>query len=258
MTQPQPNVFPVLRYKNARAALDWLIQAFGFQRHAEHAQPDGTIAHAELRFGPSTIGISSRTAPAPENPWSAVEQGIYVSVDNVDAHYAQANSAGAEIIMPLRDMEYGSREYGARDREGHLWGFGTYTMGAATGEPTIFPELHYDDPTLAIRQLTTAFGFEKTLEVPGPANTLMHAELQRGSGVVFLAPTADSGNDDARIKQLACVYVSDPDQHCLRAKAGGATIVTEPHDTPYGARFYVARDPEAFVWLFGTYRPSRS
>jgi uncharacterized glyoxalase superfamily protein PhnB len=253
----QPNVFPVLRYRNARAAFDWLIQAFGFQKHVEHAQPDGTIAHAELRFGPSTVGISSRTAPVPENPWSSVEHGIYVCVDNVDSHYAQASGAGAEIAIPPRDTEYGSREYTARDREGHLWGFGTYPMGAAAGEPTIFPELHYDDPALAIRQLTSAFGFEKMLEVPGPDHTVMHAELRRGSGTVFLAPTADPGNGGS-IKQLACIYVSDPDQHCRRAKAGGATIVKEPHDTPYGARFYVARDPETFVWLFGTYRPSRS
>ncbi len=238
--------------------MDWLIQAFGFQKHVEFAQPDGTIAHAELRFGPSTIGISSRTPPVPDNPWSAVEQGIYVCVDNIDGHYEQAQSAGAEIVVKVRDTEYGSREYGARDREGHLWGFGTYPMGAAAGEPTIFPELHYDDAALAIRQLTMAFGFEKTLEVPGPDNSVMHAELQRDSGVVFLAPTADPGPGGARIKQLTCVYVPDPDQHFLRAKAGGASIVEEPHDTPYGARFYVARDPEAFVWLFGTYRPSRS
>ena len=53
-------------------------------------------------------------------------QGIYVHVDDVNAHHDRAKAAGAEIIMELEDTEYGSREYIARDLEGHVWSFGTY------------------------------------------------------------------------------------------------------------------------------------
>jgi uncharacterized glyoxalase superfamily protein PhnB len=56
----------------------------------------------------------------------SVNQTLYVAVDDVDAHYAQAKSAGAEITRELNDTDYGSREYGARDLEGHHWSFGTY------------------------------------------------------------------------------------------------------------------------------------
>lgn len=250
-----PNIFPVLRYDDARAAIDWLIQAFGFQKHAEHGGPNDTIAHAELRFGPSVVGISSARPASAENPWSQVRQGIYVALEDVDAHYERARRAGADIVMPLRDMAYGSREYGARDPEGFLWGFGTYTMGRGDGLPTLFPEVHYRNPRRALAFLTEAFGFTTTLEVPDERGGVRHAELRLGDGDVFVGTLADEG-EWAGLTALVCAYVADPDQHYLRARAGGATIRRPPHDLPYGARLYTARDPEGVVWLFGTYRPS--
>ena len=51
-------------------------------------------------------------------------------VDDPDAHCARAKAAGAEITQPLRDEEYGSRGYMAKDLEGHQWYFGTYRPGA--------------------------------------------------------------------------------------------------------------------------------
>ena len=53
-------------------------------------------------------------------------QGIYVHVDDVHAHYERAKAAGAEIVVALEETPYGSREYVARDLEGHLWSFGSY------------------------------------------------------------------------------------------------------------------------------------
>lgn len=247
-------VFPVLRYREARAAIDWLIQAFGFQMHAEHATPDGLIAHAELRFGPSTIGISSATPPLPGNPWSAVAQGIYACVDDVDAHYATAEAGGADIIIPLRDTGYGSREYSARDREGYFWAFGSYDMGRGDGAPTLFPEVHYRDPYPALDFLTHALSFKKTFEVPAPDGGLIHAELHLADGVVMVGALRPNQPDDTG--QLVCAFVEDVDRHHARAKAGGAKIERAPADTPFGARQYVARDPEGFVWLFGNYKPS--
>jgi uncharacterized glyoxalase superfamily protein PhnB len=56
----------------------------------------------------------------------AVNQGIYVVLDEVDRHYARARAAGAEIVRVLQDEDYGGRDYCARDLEGNLWSFGTY------------------------------------------------------------------------------------------------------------------------------------
>jgi uncharacterized glyoxalase superfamily protein PhnB len=51
---------------------------------------------------------------------------VYLVVSDPDAHHQRATAAGAEIVIPLRDEDYGSRGYTARDPEGNLWSFGTY------------------------------------------------------------------------------------------------------------------------------------
>jgi uncharacterized glyoxalase superfamily protein PhnB len=120
-----PNIFPALRYQDGPAAIEWLARAFGFEKQMVVPGPGGTIAHAQMRFGPGVIMLGS-AKHGPDNPWDTVPQGIYVYVADADAHYARAKAAGAEIVMELRDTDYGSREYSVRDPEGHLWSFGTY------------------------------------------------------------------------------------------------------------------------------------
>ena len=115
MTQPAvPSLYPALRYRDARAAIDWLCQAFGFQRHLVFDAPDGTVAHAELQLGTAVVGISSVGPVSAANPWTAVRQGLYVCVTEVDQLHDRARAAGAEIVMPLTDQDYGSRDFSAR------------------------------------------------------------------------------------------------------------------------------------------------
>lgn len=126
----KPNIFPFLRYQDAPAAIEWLATAFGFERHAVYPGNDGTIAHAQLRLGAGIVMLGSARddvlgMKSPRD-LGAVNQGIYVALDDIDAHYARARAAGAEILRPLADTDYGAREYTARDLEGHLWSFGTY------------------------------------------------------------------------------------------------------------------------------------
>ncbi|MGW0216007.1 VOC family protein [Micromonospora chokoriensis] len=117
-------VYPILRYPDPRAAIDWLCSAFGFQAHAVHETPDGSIAHAELVLDTGMIMLGGRpdTAPRP----AADDWSVYVAVPDVDAHCAQARAAGAEIIREPFDTDYGSRDYAARDLAGTVWSFGTY------------------------------------------------------------------------------------------------------------------------------------
>jgi uncharacterized glyoxalase superfamily protein PhnB len=125
-----PNVFPFLRYKDAPAAIEWLVKAFGFGKHAVYPGPDGSIAHAQLSVGAGVIMLGSLKddvlgMKSPRD-LGAVNQGIYVALDDIDAHSARAKAAGAEILRPLADTDCGAREYTARDLEGYLWSFGTY------------------------------------------------------------------------------------------------------------------------------------
>jgi uncharacterized glyoxalase superfamily protein PhnB len=116
-----PNIFPALRYRDANAALEWLQRAFGFSEKAVYRGDDGTVHHAELQLGAGMVMLGQQPEAAPSDA-----QTIYVVVDDPNAHHERAAAAGAEIVRPLEDMEYGSREYSARDPEGHLWSFGTY------------------------------------------------------------------------------------------------------------------------------------
>lgn len=122
-------LFPALRYQDAPAAIDWLVAAFGMEKQLV-LSPDGTIAHAQLKFGEDMVmlGSSRDDALKLKSPreLGGVSQSIYAFVPDIDAHHLRATAAGAEIVIDLRDTEYGSREYSARDLEGHLWHFGTY------------------------------------------------------------------------------------------------------------------------------------
>jgi uncharacterized glyoxalase superfamily protein PhnB len=123
------DVYPSLRYRDAAAAIDWLERAFGFERHQVHEGPDGTVAHAELRWGDGMIMLGSERGG--EDPYGshAGQSWLYVVVEDADAHFERAKAAGAEIVRELTDQDYGSRDYSARDPEGNLWSFGTYQPG---------------------------------------------------------------------------------------------------------------------------------
>ena len=128
-----PTVFPTLHYDDARAAIDFLTRAFGAQRHAVYADESGMIRHAELRFGNGIVMLGTARDGAPATGGRG--GGIYVAVDDPDAHCARARDAGAEIVRDLNDTDYGSREYGARDPEGNAWHFGTYQPFTVEHDP---------------------------------------------------------------------------------------------------------------------------
>ena len=127
MSVSKPSIFPSLRYDDGAGAIDWLESAFGFTRTLVVPGPEDAIAHAQLTLGNGLVMLGSTAhTPDPANPWDTARFGLYVHVDDIDAHYARAKQAGAEIIIALRETEYGSREYSARDPGGNLWSFGTY------------------------------------------------------------------------------------------------------------------------------------
>ena len=133
-------VIPTMRYREAAAAIEWLCDAFGFERHLVVPGEDGTIAHAQLTFGNGMIMLGSarddefgRWSKTPEQVGGVGTQSAYIVVADADAHYAQAKAAGAEIVLDIRDEDYGGRGYSCRDPEGHLWNFGTYDPWAGSG-----------------------------------------------------------------------------------------------------------------------------
>ena len=122
-------IYPTLTYGDAGTAIDFLTEAFGFERHAVYNGDGGDVRHAELRLGNGLVMLGSANASIPATKGRA--GGIYVVVDDPDAHYERAVGAGAEVVRDLTDEDYGSRGYTARDLEGNVWSFGTYRPEAA-------------------------------------------------------------------------------------------------------------------------------
>jgi uncharacterized glyoxalase superfamily protein PhnB len=130
------NIYPSLFYDDAAAAIEWLCRAFGFTKRLVVPGQDGKVLHSELSLGPGVIMVGSarpeRGLASPRS-LSASNQALCIQTDDPDAHYARAKAAGAVIVQELKDEEYGSRGYMAKDPEGHQWYFGTYRPGAHWG-----------------------------------------------------------------------------------------------------------------------------
>ncbi|HEX4345418.1 MAG TPA: VOC family protein [Solirubrobacteraceae bacterium] len=120
-------IYPSLRYRDARAAIDWLAEAYGFEEMQAHADDEGIVRHAEIRGFGGIVMLG--TEPEGGDPLWGEHTGqgwMYLSTDDVDALHDRAVAAGAEIVRPLQDTDYGSREFSSRDPEGNVWSFGTY------------------------------------------------------------------------------------------------------------------------------------
>jgi uncharacterized glyoxalase superfamily protein PhnB len=115
-------------YRDPRAALDWLENAFGFERTMVISDKDGRLSHAEMRFGDGYIMLGGEWAnfiASPASIGGRNTQAIHVHLENgLDAHCERARAAGAVILKEPADEFYGDRTYRARDPEGHVWTFG--------------------------------------------------------------------------------------------------------------------------------------
>ncbi len=118
-----PTVCPYLFYEDCEAALEWLARAFGFVERMRSTDESGTIRHCEMRCGEAVLMLGTpEHFKAPVDP---ITVGMYVHVEDVDAHYARALGAGATVQGAPEDMAYGVRHYGALDLAGHQWWFAT-------------------------------------------------------------------------------------------------------------------------------------
>src|SRR5262245_46415325 len=103
-----PQVIPTLRYKDAPAAIRWLVDVVGFRESMVMPGPDGTIAHAQLAWGNGMIMLGSTSDGSdgrlvlPSGP-----QTVYVVLDDVKGLYDRLVNAGAKVVQDLRAEDYG-------------------------------------------------------------------------------------------------------------------------------------------------------
>jgi len=120
----QQTVTPYLLYEDGAAAIDFLTSAFGFVEVMRSHSPEGRVWHAELSFRDGHVYLGE-PGEGYRNPkrLGGNTMSIHVYVDDVDAHYAHATGAGADVRGEPEDRPYGDRVYHAVDPEGHDWFF---------------------------------------------------------------------------------------------------------------------------------------
>ena len=122
------DVIPVLPYRDIRAGHDYLIRVLGFESGGVVEDGDGKVVHAEVRAGERRFWLHEASGSlAPPSPGGTRSSGTVLHVRDVDQHFQRAVAAGAEILRPPTDEDYGQREYGLRDCEGHDWYVATPT-----------------------------------------------------------------------------------------------------------------------------------
>jgi uncharacterized glyoxalase superfamily protein PhnB len=131
-----PRISSSLFYKEARPAITWLCEAFGFEVRLLVEGEGGRVEHSELVFGDGLIMVGeearqtdkARVGRSPRTVGGANTQSVMVYVDDLDAHCARARAAGAVVTYEPAISDYGEdywtdKSYGCEDLEGHHWWF---------------------------------------------------------------------------------------------------------------------------------------
>ena len=125
-------VIPCLRYRDAKRMIGWLCDAFGFRAQAVYEDGSDGIAHAQLTLDDGMIMLGSlrddRFSQVQSTPAAlgGTTQSPYLVVADAVSIYHSAVAAGAEIVIEIKDEDYGGRGFCYRDPEGHPWNVGTY------------------------------------------------------------------------------------------------------------------------------------
>jgi uncharacterized glyoxalase superfamily protein PhnB len=128
-TSEAPRLYPTFRYRDADAAIRWLIEVIGFKPLVRHPA-EGPVEHAELSFGSAIIMLGQDRdddfCAIVGHPGTASGSALYMAVDDVDALHDRVKGSTATVVESPTDRPYGSREFICRDAEGYVWSFGTY------------------------------------------------------------------------------------------------------------------------------------
>lgn len=135
-----PPVSPLIFYRDARSALDFLERAFGFETRMVVDDGQGGVIHSESEFQGCVVMVCG---PPPAKYASPLDLdgrrtgAIHVQVKSgLDALCERARTAGATIEREPADQPYGDRVFACLDPEGHAWSFGQELKAMTADEMT--------------------------------------------------------------------------------------------------------------------------
>ncbi len=128
-------IIPQLSARDVDAYVSFLSEAFGFGVTEYWRDPgDENHVNIELSLDGAVVGVGRASGERTARGSAAPHIGLYVIVDDVDAHYERAQAAGADVRGEPEDRPYGDRVYHAIDPEGHDWFFATRVKDVAPEE----------------------------------------------------------------------------------------------------------------------------
>jgi PhnB protein len=277
---------PSLSFKNAAKAIEFYQNAFG-AKETFRFEAGGSIAHAEITIGDSTIMLSEEW---PEGGRFSAETlgnspvSMVIHVSDVDSFAERAVAAGAKVLRPLKDQFYGHRDVTFTDPFGYNWTAVTVKEEMSVeemhrrmqgmmkgpeggqiseekkvspiprGYRTVTPYLVAQDANAVIDFVKKTFGGEEIFRSVGSAGgyhcevRVEDSRLMIGGGGAGL-----SWKGDAMLGAFH-VYVRDCDAAYQRALQAGGKSLAEPADQDYGERSASVIDPAGNHWYIATYK----
>lgn len=275
-------VTPHLTVPDGLKAIEFYKQAFGAVQGETITDPDGRLAHGEIRVGDSPLmlqEVSPEYGKRSPESLGGSPVSILLYVEDVDAFAARAVRAGAKIIRPVENQFYGDRSGKLADPYGHLWFVSThvedvtneeierrakaFTSQAATSEPkagsasasqprkkfregftTVTPYLTVRNPGELVDFVRQVFGATELFRSPGSRGGI-HAEVRLGNSMLMIGGSPGLA---AEKPGALHTYVDDVDRIYQRALEAGATSIRGPEDHPYGERGASVKDAFGNNW----------
>jgi PhnB protein len=243
-------VTPYLVAEDGNALLDFARDVFSAEEMGRVTTPIGAV-HGELRIGDSIVMMGGGTA-GKKFPGTLQPNALHVYVKDADAVTEKAVAAGAMLIDPIRDQDYGERSASIRDAAGNYWYIAT-----AKGETYVPKGLHNVNPYLHPRRaeplisfMKRAFGAAEVAKYASPDGVVQHAVIRVGDSVIEMGEAHDKYEP---MPAMFYLYVPNMDDVYKQALAAGATSFQEPTDQPYGDRNAGVKDAFGNKWYIATH-----
>lgn len=242
-------VTPYLVAADGLELLEFAKQGLGAEELMRAVMPTGV--HAEVRIGDTTLmmggGLAGKKFPGTLQP-----NALHIYVEDADAVTEKAVAAGATLIDPVRDQEYGERSSTVRDKAGNYWYIAT-AQGESHVPKGLFsvnPYLHPRRAEPLISFLKRAFEAEEVVKYASPDGVVHHAVVRVGDSVVEMG---EAHGKYETMEAMFYLYVPDMEAVYRQALAAGATSFQEPTDQPYGDRNAGVKDAFGNKWYIATH-----
>ena len=242
-------VTPYLVAADGLELLEFTKRGLGAEEIMRAVMPTGV--HTEVRIGDTTLMMGGGI-PGKKFPGTLQPNALHIYVEDADAVTQRAVAAGATLIDPVRDQEYGERSSAVRDKAGNYWYIAT-----AKGEKhvpeglfSVNPYLHPRRAEPLIGFLKRAFGAQEVAKYASPDGVVHHAVIRVGDSVLEMG---EAHGKYEPMEPMFYLYVPNMEAVYRQALAAGATSFQEPTDQPYGDRNAGVKDAFGNKWYIATH-----